>query len=115
MTWTLADIGPYAALILVGFLPNEIWRMLAIVLSRGLDEESEAMVWVRAVATAVVAGVVAQLTFFPPGVLAEVPFLVRLASVLMASVGVLAARGSTVVGVVLGIAVLIGGQFLFGR
>ena len=28
----------YLALILAGFLPNEIWRFLGIVFARGLDE-----------------------------------------------------------------------------
>ncbi len=115
MTATLQDVGPFLALILVGFIPNEFWRMLAVVLTRGLDEQSEVMVWVRAVATAVVAGVVAQLTFNPPGALAQVPFPVRLASVVAALVGVILVRGSTLVGVLLGMAVLIGGQMIVGR
>lgn len=115
MNQTLQDVGPFLALILVGFLPNEFWRMLAVVLSRGLNEKSETMVWVRAVATAVVAGVIAQLTFTPPGALGKVPILVRLAAVLVAFIGVLAGRGSTLLGVLLGIAILIGGQLLYVR
>ena len=38
---TVREIDPYLALILVGFLPNEIWRWLGIVVARGLDERSE--------------------------------------------------------------------------
>ena len=67
--------------ILVGFLPNEIWRWLGFVLARGIDEGSEILVWVRAVATAVLAAVIAKLIFFPPGALATVPLSVRLAAV----------------------------------
>ena len=57
----LAELGPYLALILVGFLPNEVWRLLGLVLVRGLDETSQIIIWVRAVATAMLAGVLAQL------------------------------------------------------
>ena len=72
MTATVRDLGPYLALVLVGFLPNEIWRVLGIVIARGLDESSELLVWVRAVATAVLAGIIAQLILTPPGALATV-------------------------------------------
>ena len=36
MTRLWREIGPYLALILVGFLPNEMWRWLGLVLVRGL-------------------------------------------------------------------------------
>ena len=48
----LGEWAPYAMLILVGFLPNELWRMLGIVLARGLDEDSQVIVLARATATA---------------------------------------------------------------
>jgi hypothetical protein len=35
------ELHAYALLVLVGFLPNEIWRMLGLVVARGIDEESE--------------------------------------------------------------------------
>ena len=50
-----------------------MWRWLGVVFARGLDEDSEIVVWVRAVATAILAGVIAKLTIFAPGVLATVP------------------------------------------
>ena len=40
MTWSLALNG-YLALVLVGFLPSEVWRWLGVLLGRSLDEESE--------------------------------------------------------------------------
>ncbi len=40
--------------------------MLGLVLVRGLDEDSQIIVWVRAVATAMLAGVMAQLDHRPP-------------------------------------------------
>jgi len=60
----LAELSPYLVLILVGFLPNEIWRVFGLVLARGLNEDSELVVWSRAVATAILAGVIAKLVLF---------------------------------------------------
>ena len=48
----VAGLWPYLILLLVGFLPNEMWRALGLVLARGLNEDSEIVVWARAVATA---------------------------------------------------------------
>jgi len=61
------QLSPYLLLVLVGFLPNEIWRALGLVLARGLNEKSEIVMWSRAVATAILAGVIAKLILFPSG------------------------------------------------
>src|SRR5262249_13434671 len=34
------ELHAYALLVLVGFLPNEIWRMRGLVVGRGIDEDS---------------------------------------------------------------------------
>ena len=41
--------------------------MLGIVASRGIDEGSELIIWVRAVATAILTGVVSKIVVFAPG------------------------------------------------
>ncbi len=81
MSALTADLWPYVVLVLVGFLPNEIWRVLGVVAARRLDEDSEVLVWVRAVATAVLAAVIAKLTIFSPGALASIPLAIRLLAV----------------------------------
>src|SRR5262249_9590267 len=48
MNAMMEQFWPYVVLILVGILPNEIWRALGLVVSRGLDEGSELLIWVRA-------------------------------------------------------------------
>jgi hypothetical protein len=106
------DWHAYLVLILVGFLPNEVWRMLGLALARGLDENSEILVWVRAVATAILAGVVAQLIFFPAGALAAVPMSVRVAAALAGFVAFLLIRRSLFAGVLVGEAVLLAGALL---
>jgi hypothetical protein len=113
MTW-VEGLWPYLVLILVGFLPNEVWRWLGIVFARGLDEDSEIIVWVRAVATAVLAGVIARLVIMAPGALATVPLSVRLAAIAIGFAAFLAVRRSAFVGVAAGLAALVAGAVLVG-
>ena len=105
---------PYLALLLIGFLPSEIWRWLGIVLGRGLDEDSEIILWVRGVATALVAGVVARIVLIPPGALATVPLSVRLAAIGIGFLAFLLIRRSAFAGVLTGEAVLVLGAIAFG-
>lgn len=107
------ELAAYLALVLVGFLPNEMWRWLAVIFSRGLDEGAEILVWVRAVATAILAGVIAKLTIFAPGVLATVPTPVRLCAVLIGFLAFLLIRRSVFAGVLAGEAALIAGALAF--
>ncbi len=76
----IAELWPYLMLILVGFLPNEVWRVLGLVLARGLNEDSEIVMWSRAVATAILAGVIAKLILFSSGALDTIPIWVRVAA-----------------------------------
>jgi branched-subunit amino acid transport protein len=106
------ELWPYVVLILVGFLPTEIWRMLGLVVARGLDAGSELVVWVRAVAVAVLAGVIAKLIFFPPGALASVPLAVRLTAIACGFAAFVLVRRSVLAGVLVGETVLVVGALL---
>ena len=110
----MTELWPYLLLLLVGFLPNEVWRWLGVIASRGLDEDSEVVIWVRAVATAILAGVIARLTIFSPGALASVPLSVRLAAVTLGFLAFLLVRRSAFIGVVSGEAALVVGAFVVG-
>ncbi|ABE40274.1 AzlD domain-containing protein [Rhodopseudomonas pseudopalustris] len=110
-------IGEWQALVvlvLAGFLPNEIWRMLGLWLGGGIDEGSELLIWVRAVATAILAGVIAQILVLPPGALASVPALLRYGAVAAGLLAFIAVRRSILIGVIAGEAVLIAGQWWLG-
>ena len=111
---TLAEIGPYLALVLVGFLPNEVWRVLGLVLVRGLNEDSQAAVWVRAVATAILAGVLAQLVMTTTGALAAIPLFVRIGAAATGFAAFLLARKSVFAGVLVGEAVFLAGAWIYG-
>ena len=101
------ELWPYLVLLLVGFLPNEIWRALGLVLARGLNENSEIVVLARAVATAILAGVIAKLIMFPSGALADIPLAIRVAAAVCGFLAFLAVKRSVFVGVVVGEAVLL--------
>jgi hypothetical protein len=110
----MTEISAYLALVAVGFLPNEVWRWLGVAFARGLEEDSEIVVWVRGVATATLAAVIAKLTIFAPGALASVPLPIRLAAIAVGFAAFLMIRRSVLAGVIAGEIVLIGGALLFG-
>ncbi len=105
---------PYLALLLFAVLPTEIWRWLAVAFARRLDEDSPWLEWVRLVATALLAGVVAKLVLTPPGALAAVPLAVRLAALGSAVAIVLIDRRKVMLAVIVGEALLIGGAWWLG-
>jgi hypothetical protein len=105
----LGDWWPYLVLILAGFLPNEVWRMIGVIASRGIDEGSELIIWVRAVATSILTGVVSKIVVFAPGALGGVPLAVRLAAAAAGMAAFFLLRGSVLAGVVAGmLAILVG-------
>ena len=112
---TTAELAPYLLLILIGVLPNEVWRVLGLVLARDLDEGSQAVLLARAAATAILAGVVAKLILFSAGALASVPLSIRVGAAVCGFLAFLAVRRSIFVGVAVGEAVLLLGGLLFGK
>ena len=112
MNAVVNELWPYFVLILVGFLPNEVWRLLGLVLARGLNEDSQIVVWSRAVATAILAGVIAKLIVFASGDLANLPLALRVGAAVCGFAAFLAVKRSVFVGVAVGEAVLLAGGFL---
>ena len=110
----LGDWHALLVLIVAGFLPNEVWRMLGLMLGGGVDEGSELLVWVRAVATAILAGVIAQILVFPPGALASVPGFLRYGAVAGGFAGFIATRRSIFAGVVCGEVIMLTGKWWLG-
>jgi Branched-chain amino acid transport protein (AzlD) len=109
-----AELHAFVLLVLVGFLPNEVWRMLGLVVARRIDEDSALFMWGRAVATAVLAGVIAKIILFAPGALAGVPLAIRLGAIACGFAGFLLVRRSVFAGVLTGELVLILGALAYG-
>lgn len=108
------ELYAYMLLLLVGFLPNEVWRMLGLVVAGGIAEETELFMWARAVATAVLAGVIAKIILLPPGTLAGVPLIIRLCAIACGFVAFLLVRRSVLAGVAAGEVVLTLGALAYG-
>jgi hypothetical protein len=70
-------------ILIAGVAANAIWRLAGLVLSSGLSEEGPVIAWVKAVSTALVAGLVARIVIFPPGALAQVSMPVRVGAFLL--------------------------------
>ena len=115
MNAALTELWPYLMLLLVGFLPNEIWRALGLVLARGLNEDSEIVIWSRAVATAILAGVIAKLILFSTGALATIPLPVRIGAAVCGFLAYLVMRRSVFAGVAVGEAVLLIAGLIFSH
>jgi hypothetical protein len=110
----LGEWAPYALLILVGYLPNEVWRVLGIVLAHGLNEDSQVIVLARATATAILTGVVGKLVIFAPGALAGVSLTVRLGATALGLLAYVLARRSVLAGVVAATLAVMAGMLVFG-
>jgi hypothetical protein len=70
--------GGYLTIVVAGFLATEVWRWLGLALGSRLDVSGALFQWMRAVATALVSGLVTRMLFFPTGALVEVPLGLRL-------------------------------------
>jgi hypothetical protein len=110
----IGDWHALLVLLLAGFLPNEAWRMLGLWFGSGIDEGSELLVWVRAVATAILAGVIAQILVTPPGALASVPGWLRYGAVAAGFLAFVATRRSIFAGVACGELVMLAGKWWLG-
>ena len=72
---------PYLFIILAGSLPTDVWRWLGVSFAGRLRDDSEWILLARAIANALVAGVIMRLILFPSGGLQDVPVWIRLVAV----------------------------------
>ncbi len=100
-------LWPYFVVVIFGFLPTEVWRVLGVLAGKGLKEESEVFHWVRMVSTALVTAVVAKLLLSPQGALAMVPLWGRLGAVGVGLAVMFATRRSIAMGLISGEVALI--------
>jgi hypothetical protein len=107
-------VGGYLALFVAGYLATELWRWLGMALGARLDLGGAPFEWVRAVATALVAGLVARMIVFPAGALAGVPLVMRLGAFAGGIALYFVLRRSLAVGVAGGAALLLAAQALRG-
>ncbi|MGX1098272.1 AzlD domain-containing protein [Amorphus sp. MBR-141] len=109
---SLPGLGPYLSILVAAALPTHVWRWMGVLLAERLPNDSEVFIWIKAVTTALVAGLVSQLILFPHGALADVSIPVRIVA---AGVGVgvyLATKRTLALGILSAEAILIGAWFV---
>jgi hypothetical protein len=104
--------GGFLTLLLAGVLATEVWRWLGLAVGSRLDISGAPFMWVRAVATALVSGLVTRMLFFPTGALAEVPLGLRLAAFAGGLSAYLLLRRNVAAGVGVAAALLMAAQLL---
>lgn len=111
----MSEAWPYLVIVVAGFLPNEVFRVAAVLLSRGVDDTSELFAWIRIMATTLLAAVVSKLIYAPPAALQAVPVTARVAAVAIGVASFFALRRSLFFGILAGEVFLILAAWAFGR
>jgi hypothetical protein len=104
--------GGYLTLFVAGYLATEVWRWLGFAVGSRLDIAGAPFQWIRAVATALVAGFVTRMVLFPAGALAQVSLGVRVGAFVAGVALYFALRRNLAAGVGGGAALLMGAQLL---
>lgn len=102
---------PYLFILLAGFVATDVWRFLGVYFGGRLSAESDALVFVRTMATALVAAVIGNLIVFPGGALAETSAALRIGAAISGFAAYLLMRKRMVVGIAVAELVLIAGLY----
>ncbi len=105
---------PYLFIFLAGSVATDMWRFLGVYFAGHVDENAETLVFVRTVATALVAAVIAKLILYPDGALAASPVWLRIGAAATGFAAYLASGKKVYVGVLSAEAVLVGGILMRG-
>lgn len=100
---------PYLFILLAGWLATDFWRFLGVYLGGKVAEDSEALVLVRCIATALVAAVIASLVVHPGGALADTPLVLRIGAMAAGFAAYMLVSRNVLLGIVVTEAVLISG------
>ncbi len=109
-----ADLWPYIFIFVAGAVATDMWRWLGVLAGRRLNEDSEAFIWVKATATALVAGVIAKQIIYPGGVLADSPVMLRVVAAVIGFAVFLLAGKRMLAGIAAALACLSAGLYLLG-
>ena len=107
-------LWPYVFIAVAGWLATDIWRWLGVLAGNRLDENSETLTWVKAVATALVAAVIAKLILYPTGTLEASPLWLRIGAVVAGAVAFFISGRRQVLAIVVAIGTLAAGLALLG-
>ena len=110
MTFEAIDAGwwPFLFILLAGWLPTNIWRFLGVYLAGQMRDDAEILVFVRALATALVAAVIAKLVLYPDGALSMSPVGLRVFAMAAGFASFYLSGQRVLVGVLVAEAILVG-------
>lgn len=116
MTFSSFDswLWHYLFILIGGTVATDAWRFLGVYLGGRIPEDSEGLVFVRALATALVAAVIGNLIVFPSGALADTALELRLLAAAAGFAAYLMLGRRVLVGIVAAEAVLLAGIYLVG-
>jgi branched-subunit amino acid transport protein len=86
-------------LIVAGGMATFVWRFAGIVASSHIDPDGPVLRWVRAVATALVAALVARFIYAPSGLLAETQLISRILALLTGTLAFIGSKQRLEIGV----------------
>ena len=111
MTFESLDVWwwPFAFILIAGWVATDMWRWLGVLLGNRIEETAEILVYVRAVATALVAAVIAQLILFPSGALAETSTQLRIVATVVGFIAYIMLGNRIWIGVAAALGVLLTG------
>jgi branched-subunit amino acid transport protein len=93
-------------LVIAGGAATFVWRFAGVIASSHIDPDGPALRWVRAVATALVAALVARFIYAPSGLLAETHLASRIVALAAGALAFLALKHRVEIGVGAAVGVL---------
>ncbi|WP_162653805.1 AzlD domain-containing protein [Lentilitoribacter sp. Alg239-R112] len=102
---------PFVFILIAGWLATDIWRWLGVIVGNRLQEGSLALTWVRAMATSLIAGIIAKLILQPTGSLADFDIYLRVLAVATGFLVFLMAGKRIAVGILVALLVLLVGDW----
>lgn len=102
---------PFFFILVAGWLATDAWRYLGVYLGGRIRDDSEMLVLVRAIATALVAAVIGNLILFPSGELASTSAALRIGAACAGFIAYLMVRKTVIVGILVAEAILLVGLY----
>lgn len=103
---------PFLFILVGGWLATDAWRFLGVYLGDRISEDSDLLVLVRALATALVAAVIGNLIVFPSGALAATALALRIGAAACGFLAYLCLGRKILVGIVVAEVILLAGMWL---
>ncbi|CAI2934546.1 AzlD domain-containing protein [Aminobacter niigataensis] len=103
---------PFLFILVGGWLATDAWRFLGVYLGDRISDDSDLLVLVRALATALVAAVIGNLIVFPSGALADTLLALRLGAAAGGFLAYLCLGRKVLVGIVAAEVILLLGLWL---